>query len=79
VFLEEDEQTSTSGMVVLTCSPSVVDCRQRRLVPVDYTAAEATAIPPGGAVGKPQIGLTVAAHAQLSPDGHVGFSERAIA
>jgi hypothetical protein len=76
VLIEEDEQTSTNGMVVLTCSPSVVDCRQRRLTPVDYADAEATTIPPGGAVSKPQIGLVVAAHAQLSPDGqYIGFSE----
>src|ERR1700743_1714073 len=46
VFIEEDEQTSTNGMVVLSCPPSVVDCRQRRLVPVDYAAAEPTTIPP---------------------------------
>jgi hypothetical protein len=76
VLVEEDEQTSTNGMVVLTCSPSVVDCTQRRLVPVDYADAEATTIPPGGAVGKPQLGLVVAAHAQLPPDGqYIGFSE----
>jgi hypothetical protein len=76
VLVEEDEQTTTNGMVVLTCSPSVIDCRQRRLVPVNYSGAEPATIPPGGAVSTPQIGLTVAAHAQLAPDGqHIGFSE----
>jgi len=76
VLIEEDEQTTTKGMVVLECTPSVVRCLQRRLVPVDYAAAEATTIPPGGAVSSPQIGLVAAAHAQLAPDGrYIGFSE----
>jgi hypothetical protein len=76
VLIEEDEQTSTNGMVVLECAPSVIRCQQRRLVPVDYSAAEATTIPPGGAISTPQLGLVAAAHTQLSPDGrYVGFSE----
>jgi hypothetical protein len=62
---------------VLECAPSLVDCQSRKLVPVDYSAAEPTLLPPGGALSIPQIGLpNVAAHAQLSPDGnYVGFSQ----
>lgn len=77
VLLEQDNQVATSQLDVLVCTPSVADCRTRKLVPVDYAAAEPTAIAPGGALLAPQIGLAhVAAHAQLSPDGkHVGFSQ----
>jgi hypothetical protein len=76
VFIELDSQVATAGMDVLECHPSVVHCRSRQLVPVDYSGAEAAVIPPGGAASTPQIGLNVAAHAQLSPDGrYVGFSE----
>jgi len=76
VFIELDSQVGTAGMEVLECHSSVVHCRSRRLVPVDYSDAEAAVIPPGGAVSTQQIGLNVAAHAQLSQDGrYVGFSE----
>lgn len=77
VLMEEDAQVVSSGMVVLECTPSVVDCKSRQLVPVDYSAAEPAVIPPGGAVGTPQNGFGhVAAHAQLSQDGnYVGFSQ----
>jgi hypothetical protein len=77
VLIEEDIQILSTGMVVLECAPSLVDCEHRQLVPVDYSAAEQTVLPPGGALSLPQIGLpNVAAHAQLSPDGNfVGFSQ----
>jgi hypothetical protein len=77
VLIEEDAQVASSGLVVLECSPSVVDCRSRQLVPVDYSGAEPAVIPPGGAVSTPQLGFQhVAAHAQLSQDGkYVGFSQ----
>jgi hypothetical protein len=77
VLLEQDNQVATTQLAVLECTPSVADCRTRRLVPIDYAAAEPTAIAPGGALLAPQIGLpNVAAHAQLSPDGqYVGFSQ----
>ncbi|WP_027008015.1 TolB family protein [Conexibacter woesei] len=77
VLLEQDNQVATTQLAVLECTPSVADCATRRLVPIDYAAAEPTAIAPGGALLAPQIGLpNVAAHAQLAPDGrHVGFSQ----
>jgi hypothetical protein len=77
VLIEEDAQIVSSGMVVLDCEPSLIDCQSRRLVPVNYSQAEPLVIPPGGASSLPQIGVPhVAAHAQLSPDGqYVGFSE----
>lgn len=77
VLLEQDNQVATTALQVLTCTPSVADCRTRKLTPIDYAAAEPTAIAPGGALLAPQIGLAnVAAHAQLSPDGkYVGFSQ----
>ncbi|MDQ1464831.1 MAG: hypothetical protein QOC73_1772 [Actinomycetota bacterium] len=77
VLMEEDAQVVSSGMVVLECAPSVVNCKSRQLVPVDYSAAEPPLIPPGGAVGTPQMGFGhVAAHAKLSQDGnYVGFSQ----
>jgi hypothetical protein len=77
VFIDEDLQPPMSDMAVLDCAPSLVHCRHAKMLPVDFSGAEPTALPPGGADSTPQETLVGGAyHAKLSQDGrYVGFSE----
>jgi hypothetical protein len=76
VLMEEDIQPPTSKLAVLDCEPSLIACKSATISPVDYSAAEPAAIPPGAAVSTPQATLVGGEyHAQLSQDGdYVGFS-----
>lgn len=76
VFFGSFFQPGASTYAVLDCSPSVVDCRSAGIQPVDFSAAEPAAVPPGGAVLSPQLNSGGAYAAKLSQDGvHVGFSD----
>lgn len=76
VFFGSFFQPGSSNYGVLECSPSVVDCKQASVLPVDFSAAEPKLIPPGGPETAPQINTGGAYAAKLSQDGvHVGFSD----
>jgi hypothetical protein len=76
VFFGSFFQPGASTYGVLECSPSVVDCKNASVLPVDFSNAEPTTVPPGGAVSSPQINSGGAYAAKLSQDGvHVGFSD----
>jgi hypothetical protein len=76
VFFGSFFQPGSSNYGVLECSPSVVDCKQASVLPVDLSAAEPKLIPPGGPETAPQINTGGAYAAKLSQDGvHVGFSD----
>ena len=76
VFFGSFYQPGSSSYGVLECTPSLVHCAGARILPVDFSAAEPKAVPPGGAVGTPQLNLGGAYAAKLSQDGiHVGFSD----
>jgi hypothetical protein len=76
VLIEEDFQPGSSKMAVLGCQPSVDDCKNKTILPVDASAGEPIMIPPGGALSTPQQTLFAGTyHAKLSPDGrYVAFS-----
>ncbi len=76
VFFGSFTQPGSSSYGVLTCRPSVADCRHASIAPIDFTPAETTTIPPGGVESSPQSDLGAAYAAKLAPDGvHVGFSD----
>jgi hypothetical protein len=77
VFIDEDLQPPLSKMAVLECTPSLINCKTRTMLPVDFSRAEPAVLPPGGAISTPQETLVGGAyHAKLSQDGrYVGFSE----
>lgn len=69
-------QPGPAEMAVLECSPSVVDCRTRKILPVDFSPAQPASIPAGGAASIAQSNLLGSSTAKLSPDGkHIGFSD----
>jgi hypothetical protein len=76
VFFGGYVQPGPAEMAVLECTPSVVDCRRKRILPVDFTPSQPATIAPGGAVSVAQSNLLGSSTAKLSPDGqHVGFSD----
>jgi hypothetical protein len=76
VFFGSFNQPGSSHYGVLECSPSVVSCTTARILPVDFSAAEPTVIPPGGAVSKAQLNTGGAYGAKLAQDdAHIGFSD----
>jgi hypothetical protein len=76
VFFGGYVQPGPAQMAVLECTPSVVDCRSAKILPVDFSQASPATIPPGGGVSIAQINLMGASTAKLSQDGkHVGFSD----
>jgi hypothetical protein len=76
VFFGSFTQPGSSSYGVLTCTPSVSNCTHASITPVDFTPAEPTTIPAGGAESSPQTDLGGAYAAKLAPDGvHVGFSD----
>lgn len=76
VFFGSFFQPGSSAYGVLECTPSVANCKVARVLPVDFSAAEPTTIPPGGAVSTPQLNTGGAYGAKLAQDGaHVGFSD----
>ncbi len=76
VFFGSFTQPGSSSYGVLTCLPSVANCRHARIAPIDFSPAETTIIPPGGVESSPQTDLGGAYGAKLAPDGvHVGFSD----
>jgi hypothetical protein len=76
VFFGGYVQPGPADMAVLECTPSVVDCRSKKILPVDFTAAQPTAIAPGGVDAITQGNLKGSSTAKLSPDGtHVAFSD----
>ena len=76
IFFGSFFQPGSSRYGVLECSPSVIDCKQSEILPVDFSAAEPQTIPPGGAVTSPQLNTGGAYAAKLSQDGKsVGFSD----
>lgn len=75
VFFGSFLQPGGGHYSVLECSPSVADCATAKILPVDYSDALPSKIPPGGAVSKPKVSLGGAYSAKLSQDGvHIGFS-----
>src|SRR5699024_569281 len=76
VFFGSFLQPGGGHYAVLECSPSVANCASAKILPVEYSDALPTTIPPGGAVSKPKISLGGAYSAKLSQDGvHIGFSD----
>jgi hypothetical protein len=76
VFFGSFFQPGASSYGVLECSPSVVDCKSASVLPVDFSAAEPTTIPPGGVESLSQANLGGAYAAKLAQDDkHVGFSD----
>lgn len=76
VFFGSFFQPGSSSYGVLECSPSVVDCKQANVLPVDFSAAEPKLIPAGGPELTPQLNTGGAYAAKLSQDGvHIGFSD----
>jgi hypothetical protein len=76
VFFGGYVQPGPSQMAVLECTPSVVDCKSAKILPVDFSRAQPGTIPPGGAVSTSQQNLFGSSTAKLSQDGkHVGFSD----
>ena len=76
VFFGSFHQPGASHYGVLSCTPSVVHCRHSRILPVDFTAAEKSVVPPGGASAAPQTNLGGTYGAKLAPDGkHIGYSD----
>jgi hypothetical protein len=76
VFFGGYVQPGPAEMAVLECSPSVVDCRKKKILPVDFSPAQPATIPAGGAYSVPQSNLLGSSTAKLSPDGkHVAFSD----
>jgi lysophospholipase L1-like esterase len=68
---------------VLECAPSVVDCANRKIMPIDLSGARpgsngqsAFTSPPGGADLTPAVDVGGAASPKLSPDGnYIAFSD----
>lgn len=74
VLFGGDGEPGTTG--VLECAPSVVDCRHRQILPVDFSNADPSPVATGGVVTTPQVNYGGAYQARLSPDGkYIGFSE----
>jgi hypothetical protein len=60
---------------VLECAPSLVECRHRQILPVDFSNADPSP-KTGGVVTTPQVNYGGAYQARLAPDGkYIGFSE----
>lgn len=76
VFFGSFAQPGSSQYAVLECSPSVADCASASILPVDFSAAELTLIPAGGAVLLPQANTGGQYAAKLAQDGvHIGYSD----
>jgi hypothetical protein len=76
VFFGGYKQPGAGQMAVLECAPSVIDCKTKKVLPVDFSPSQPTAIPPGGAQTVAQGNLLGSATPKLSQDGlHVGFSD----
>jgi hypothetical protein len=76
VFFGSFFQPGESMYGVLDCEPSLVDCRTKTISPVNFTGAQASTIPPGGAELSPQTDSGGDYGAKLSQDGqYVGFSD----
>ncbi len=76
VFFGGYVQPGQATMAVLECRPSIVRCRSKKILPVDFSAASPGTIQPGGPYTQTQINLFGQSSAKLSPDGrHVGFSD----
>jgi hypothetical protein len=76
LFFGSFDQPGSSEYGVLECEPSVIKCRSREILPVDFSAAQPATIPAGGAVIQPQLNAGGAYAAKLSQDGkYVGFSD----
>lgn len=76
VFFGSFNQPGSSAYGVLQCTPTVANCKRASILPVDFSAAEPKTIPPGGAVGTPQLNTGGAYAAKLAQDGvHIGFSD----
>src|SRR6202020_1259309 len=70
------KQPGSSVYGVLECTPSVVDCKSRRILPIDFAPAQPSVIPPGGAITTQQADSGGDYGAKLSQDGqYVGFSD----
>ena len=76
VFFGSFKQPGSSSYGVLECSPSVVDCRQARILPVDFSAADPASIPAGGIETHAEANLGGDYAAKLAQDDvHVGWSD----
>lgn len=61
---------------VLECMPSLLNCEESSILPVDYSPAQRVVIPAGGVVSGLSFYLPVVSSPKLSPDGqYVGFSD----
>jgi hypothetical protein len=76
IFFGSFNQPGSSVYGVLECTPSVVSCTSRKIVPIDFSPAEPKVIPPGGAISTQQTDSGGDYGAKLSQDGqYVGFSD----
>jgi hypothetical protein len=76
VFFGSFFQPGSSAYGVLQCTPSVANCQRAHILPVDFSAAEPTTIPPGGVESSSEINTGGAYAAKLAQDGvHIGFSD----
>ena len=76
VFFGGFFQPGGSNYAVLECSPTVADCQSAKILPVDFSVAESSVVPPGGSALIPQVNLGGTYSAKLSQDGvHVGYSD----
>ncbi len=76
VFFGSFFQPGKSTYAVLDCEPSLIDCQSRKILPVNFSASQPSAIAPGGAISTPQVDSGGAYGAKLSQDGrYVGFSD----
>ncbi|MCZ4498538.1 MAG: hypothetical protein JWQ74_1091 [Marmoricola sp.] len=61
---------------VLECTPSVIDCQTKSILPIDYSGAEQKLALPGGAAVGLHLLVPGPQSPKLSPDGkYVGFSQ----
>jgi hypothetical protein len=76
IFFGSVDQPGSSAYGVLDCEPSVANCASRKILPIDFSAAQPKVIPPGGAESTPQTDTGGDYAAKLSQDGqYVGFSD----
>ncbi|MCW2992691.1 MAG: hypothetical protein JWQ18_186 [Conexibacter sp.] len=76
IFFGGYVQPGPAQMAVLECTPSVADCKSKKILPVDFSRAQPASIAPGGPYDVAQSNLLGSSTAKLSPDGkHVGFSD----
>jgi hypothetical protein len=73
VLFGGDGEPAPTG--VLECTPRLVECRHRQILPVDFSNADPSPAM-GGVVSTPQVNYGGPYQARLSPDGrYIGFSE----